>query len=232
MKSCSACNDSTVKVNLLKKKKIDSFLESYLPKDDKIFCNKKSNKIILNNVEKNRSIFYFATQSRDFTKEIINQKEAYGKFKNSGVTKTDNKGNAVLYLDCPQLYISESGKVKPRHYHFIYWDNKEKSWERDFYTQQILCDIDLNFVKKNRQKIVLMDAKDYESYMKNHIEGAISIPYNEKWTSKSIFKEINQVNNKLIPIVIYCNPGCDIYKILYEKLIKLGFYNVFHLSDK
>lgn len=233
IKPCSACNNEPIKNNIYKTR-LEHFLEVQLPKDNKHYENKNRIQIKLKNIEPNRCIFYFASQPRDFTKKLQIQVTAYGKLKNSGVTKTNKNGDATLYLDCPQIYIAASEKVYSRHFHFIYWDEINKTWEHNVYTQQILCNVKLDFVKKHMKKIVLIDARNYDSYMEDHIKGAISMPFDQKWTSKSVFKEINTVKkdckDKLVPIVVYCAKGCNSAIQLYDKLNKLEFYNTMHLE--
>ena len=233
MKDCLTCNDKPIK-NSVYKKHLDTFIEKNLPKDNKHYHDKTASKIVLNNIKPNKCIFYFATTSNDFTKKIIHQLKAYGTLKNSGITKTDENGNANIYLHCPQLYINNNGNVYGRHFHFIYWNEIKKEWDKNLYTQQILCNIPKESIQKYSKKAILIDAKPYENHIKNHIENSISIPYNKKWTEENIFEKIHLIkkncNDKLVPIILYCSHGSNDGFMLYKKLNKLGFFNTMHVD--
>ena len=77
--------------------------------------------------------------------------KAYGTLKNSGVVTTNQKGEVTIYLDCPQIYMNDDGKVYHRHFHFLYWDENKNTWDKNLYTQKIICDVDKKFVKKYLQ---------------------------------------------------------------------------------
>ena len=125
MKFCLTCNNKPIK-NSVYKENLNNFIEKQLPVNNKHYCDKTGNKIILDNIKPNKCIFYFATTSNDFTKKIIGQVKAYGNLENSGVTRTDENGKAILHLHCPQLYVNIDGNVHSKHFHFIYWNEEKK----------------------------------------------------------------------------------------------------------
>jgi rhodanese-related sulfurtransferase len=232
IKPCITCHSKPIK-NGIYKSELQHFAEKELPKDNKCYHRKESSKNQISGLKPNKTIFYFATQERDFTKSIQNRLKAYGKLTNSGVTNTDLNGNCNIYLDCPQLYLNDDDNVYSRHYHFIYWDNKKLKWDKNLFTQQILCNVDDNFILKHMKKSIIVDARLKEYYEKSHIKNAISLPYIKNWTDNSIFEELkkgmkNYNNNKLVPIIIYCSKDNNNGHDLYKKLNKHGFYNTVH----
>lgn len=231
MKVCITCDNKSVK-NGVYKAHLEEFVQKQLPKNNKLYHHKSSQKIEVKNLKPNKTIFYFATNYNDFTKKIKNRSLAYGKLENSGVTSTDENGTAIIHINCPQLYMNDNKKVYSRHFHFLYWDNKEKSWNENLYTKPILCEIKKDEIKDIlSNKIVFVDARLEEEYNKKHIPNTISMPYNKRWTKDSIMEKIKTVikdcSDKLVPILIYCNNYEDGIK-LYTKLNKLGFYNTMH----
>lgn len=232
MKTCLLCKNKPIR-NGVYKDHLENFVENNLPKDNKIYYNKNGNKIILSNLILNKTIFYFATNEYDFTKKIKTQVEAYNKLENSGISRINKDGKTVIYLKCPQLYINIDGNVHSRHIHFIYWDDKKKEWNKNLYTQQIICNVQEDFVIKYMKESIIIDARIPEYYIKSHVKNSINLPYNKRWTEKNVIEEFKKENkdyneNKLIPIIIYCSKGSNSGEILYHKLNKLGFFNIIH----
>ena len=223
MKPCITCHDKPIK-NGIYKAHLEHFAEKQLPPNKKHFHNEKSMKIKVKGLKPSSTIFYFATKPRDFTKSIEMRSKAYGNLSNCGVTHTNDKGEVTIHLKCPQLYKNDNGKVYSRHFHFLYWSDKDNGWNHNLYTQQILCTVDKAFVKKHMKNAVIVDARSEKEYNQDHIKGAISIPSNKRYNENDILTRIDK-NNKLVPIIIYCNKGCNASKKLFVKLNKLGFYN-------
>jgi hypothetical protein len=196
-----------------------------LPENNKIYHQKLCPKIKISGLKPNKSIFYFGAENRDFTKKIQYRLIAYGKLKNSGVAKVDENGNCTIYLNCPQLYINNNEKVYSRHFHYLYWDEKKLEWNKNLYTQQILCNVNKDFLLKYMKKSILVNPDILENLSTNNI---ISIPYNKNWTETSIFSLIKK-KDKLVPIIIYSKESENCIK-LYKKLNKLGFYNTVYFT--
>jgi len=231
MKPCMTCQNKPIK-NGIYKAHLEHFTEKNLPKDNKCF-HKNGNKITISKLKPNKTIFYFATNENDFTKTIKSQNEAYNNLKNSGVVRVNKDGEANAYLKCPQLYKNSDGNVYSRHMHFVYWNDEKKLWDKNLYTQQILCDVNEDFVKKHMKDSIIIDARTPEYYEKSHVKGAINLPYNKRWTEECVLEELkkgmkNYKGNKLVPIILYCAKGCNAANKLYQKLNKLGFYNTMH----
>jgi len=236
MKACMTCHEKPIKSGTFKAE-LQNFADKRLPVNNKKYYNKDANKIKIFGLEPNKTIFYFATSERDFTKTIESRIKAYGNLENSGVSHLDEKGDCYIYLHCPQLYINSDDKVYSRHFHYLYWDDKKSDWNKSLFTQQIICNVDNDFLLKYMKKSIVIDARLLKEYKENHIENAISMPYNKKWTTTKVFDEFKKifnnsklVNNKLVPIIIYCNGTIDEGIKLYKKLNKLGFYNTVHIE--
>jgi rhodanese-related sulfurtransferase len=233
MKICNTCSTIPLSSKIYKAK-YDNKIEDNLPKSNKRFHKQNTIKIKVEKLRPNTVIFYFATQTRDFTKPVISRDTAYGSLKNSGVTKSNMLGEAYFYLKCPQIYYLPNKKIYSRHFHFLYWSNNQ--WEKQIYTHKIFCDVNKLFVKKhiNNKNVVIIDALPKESFDKNCIKGAINVPYDQKINK---IKLINDIKHKIkkdvvplsIPIIIYClDKNCEASGIVKERLDTLGFYNTLH----
>jgi hypothetical protein len=75
-------------------------------------------------VRPNSKVIYWAA---DPGKEISqNWKKGYGKFDNSGVVRSDNNGNAIISIVCPNRYIVHGYKILPKHVHYrVYNENSQ-----------------------------------------------------------------------------------------------------------
>ena len=228
MKPCMTCHNKPIK-NEIFKAELQHFADKNLPKDNKPYHNKDANKVHIIGLKPNKTIFYFATNEHDFTKSINPRIKAYDKLQNNGICKTNKNGETYAYLHCPQLYINSDDIVYSRHFHFLYWDDDKKNWNKNLFTHQILCNVDNEFVEKHMKKSILIDARPEKYYIKNHVKGAISMPYNKKWTEEMIFEKI-KTENKLVPIILYCAKNCNMAYKLYKKLNKLEFYNTMHAN--
>jgi rhodanese-related sulfurtransferase len=232
MKPCITCQNKPTK-NGIYKAHLETFSDKNLPKNNKCYHDKNGIKIQMSKLKPNKTIFYFAANENDFTKSIKPQIEAYDNLKNSGVVRVNKDGETITYLKCPQLYINTDGNVYSRHMHFLYWDDDKDIWDKNLYTQKILCDVNEEFVKTHMKKSIIIDARSPEYYNKSHVKGAINLPYNKKWNEESVIEELSKGmkkydGNKLVPIILYCAKGSNEGHKLYHKLNKLGFYNTMH----
>jgi len=206
-----------------------------LPKTKKLY-KKSGNPILLSNLKKNSTIFYFASEPRSILKPLLSKTRAYSSLSNSGVAEVGEDGTVLAYLKCPQIYIMDDGKIYSRHIHFIYWNDKKNDWDSEIYTQLVFCPVSADFVKKNMKKVVLVDARSARDYEKGHIKGAISLPATEKWNSREVMKKIMEVKpryegNKEIPMIIYSYKDCDYAAKVFAILNKMGFHNTVHYEN-
>ena len=235
MKACFSCKEKPIK-NGIYKAHIQNFIEERVPKTDKYYHKKGSPSKEIHGLKPNSTIFYFGAQKRLLTSPLKKFEDAYGNLPNSGVTKVDSKGNARIFLQCPQIYISLSGKVYNRHIHFLYWNDKKKEWKKDLFTQPLICHVDNDFVEKHRTKCIVIDALPKEYYDKKHIKGAFNLPYNKTLTDTTMKKIVKakkmKESNKQVPIIVYCyNKDCDASEKLIKKLNKLGYYNIVEFEN-
>jgi rhodanese-related sulfurtransferase len=77
---------------------------------------------------------------------------------------------------------------------------------------------------KSRTGIVLLDAREIKEFNVSHIKNAINVGF-DKFDSKKVTTIIKDKN---ATIVVYCSIGVRSEKI-GEKLLKLGYKNVFNL---
>jgi len=243
---CEVCNP--IKINLqsglFKLKSGDTMLRNYFPKSNKITIKIYSpelnsistkNKVQLTGLKPNKTIFYFATNSRDFSLSQMKFADAYNHLENSGTIKTDSKGTCNVSIHCPQVYIAEDEQVYSRHLHLVYWNDKKQDWEENIYTHQIFCNVSKEFVKKyinkksSKVKVLIIDALPEDYYNKKHISNAINLPANHNWTLESVMAKLPPGTHSTTPMIIYCyNAECTAAEKLYYKLNKLGFYNTMH----
>lgn len=77
---------------------------------------------------------------------------------------------------------------------------------------------------KTKVNVVLLDSREQQEYDVSHIKGAIHIGFNQFDPNKVI----REIPNKNTAIVVYCSIGVRSEKI-GEKLLKMGYKNVFNL---
>jgi rhodanese-related sulfurtransferase len=259
---CEVCTTRklTKKSSLYKLHTGDTHLRKYLPSTPEQMLDRKTNKskqskksyeeVHLEGLKPNQIIFYFATNSKNFitngssTTPFI---KAYDKLQNSGVTKTNGKGAAVVHVNCPQVYLAEDGQVYSRHFHIIYWLAQKRAWDTKIYTHQIFCNVNKQFVKKivnnnakmhsrmhtkkHDNRVLIIDALNELYYMKTHIPGAINIPASHKWSLNEVMKRLPPGTNSTTPMIIYCySPECNAAEKLWEQFNQLGFYNTMHYT--
>ena len=229
MKLCATCSTKPLKKGIFKAI-LKDFVKKNLPKNTKCYANKNGYKIEMSGLLPNKTIFYFGADSRDFRKSIQMRNVAYNKLKNSGVIKTNSKGEANFYLTCPQIYKEPLNKrIYSRHFHFLYHNSKKNVWSNKLYTHKILCDIHQIDVKKymSSHSVKIIDALPSAYYAKKHIYGAINMPYKNKYTLSKVQKLVGK--NKNVPIIVYCyGPKCNAAEKLATKLDKLGYHNIYH----
>lgn len=223
--------------SIYKLKSGDTHLRQYLPVTNALTKSTGNEKVILEDVKPNSTIFFFASNIPipDFTNKITPFKKAYGHLENSGVAKTDNNGKVSFKINCPRVYLAEDGEIYSRHIHWIYWNNKSKSWGNNIYTHQIFCNVDKKFVKKYvgnvSNKVILIDALSEESYREKHIPGAVNLPASKKWSLDEVMRVLPSGTHSTTPMIIYCySPECTAAEKLWMQMNKLGFYNTMHYS--
>ena len=234
MKTCYSCSSKPTK-NGVYKSELQNFIFNQLPKDNTHYHKFGTTSRMIENLKPNMCIFYFATNKRAITLPLKKFEDAYGTLKNSGVTRTDSKGKAKFFLDCPQVYKSLSGKVHERHLHYVYWNKTSKSWNQNLYTQPVICDVDQDYVTKHMGKSLVIDSLPERMYNIKHIKGAYNLPVNKRLDEeilKKYIKEKFKKQSKHIPIIIYCyNSQCNAAEKVLKRLNKLGYNNIVHYKN-
>lgn len=243
---CEVCTTRKIskKSELYKLASSDTHLLAFLPPDATLRENSQESKnnkletVRLQGLKPNTKLFYFATNNKDFRGNIEHFADAYDRLQNSGVARTNAKGNVEIRVGCPQVYLAEDGNVYSRHFHIIYWRGNRKSrkgsWDTKIYTHQIFCNVDKAFVRKiivAKSGVVIIDALDKSYYEKTHIPGAVNLPASHKWSLAEIMQRLPKGTNATTPIIIYCySPECNAAEKLWLQLNRLGFYNTMHYS--
>jgi rhodanese-related sulfurtransferase len=238
---CEVCTTRKIskKSGLYKLSNGDTHLRTFLPPDATLRENPqklkhKLEKVRLEGLKPNTTLFYFATNRKDFTKPIKQFANAYDRLQNSGVVRTDTKGNVKVRVGCPQIYLAEDGKVYSRHFHIIYWQENIKKWDSHIYTHQIFCAVEKAFVRKMinaKSGVVIIDALDESYYEKTHIPSAVNLPASHKWSLSEVMQRLPKGTNATTPIIIYCySPECNAAEKLWMQFNHLGFYNTMHYA--
>lgn len=191
--------------------------------------------------------------AKSFSPIIKSAKDAYGNFKNNGISKVNTKGVATLYFDCPQPYSTTvKGKKKResfyRHIHFCFSNKLKKKWLSTVYTKLIVCTLNLkktlNIVRKG--DAVLINSLPREYYGKSHIPCSYNLPHTElkRMSQKEVMEwmeDVVKINYKKLhkmlkngslniyelPIIVYCaHSKCNSSHIAATELLKKGFVNI------
>lgn len=197
-----------------------------------------------------RYVFYFAAEPSKNELEHIEANKAYGKFKNSGIAKTNTNGNAVLKIRCPQNY-KEKGLWYP-HIHFLISNSSKTKWNSSLYTKLILCPINKNTVKEaiKHQSHLILNSLPLSYYIKSSIPNSYPLPLDSisNLEKKEVVKYIKSLLHHVpkikkavdkgkidifsIPIIVYCyNKKCNSSTRLIKHLWKLGFKNIKDYED-
>ena len=196
-------------------------------------------------IKKNTWVFYWASLSnKEF--EINGPEAAYGDGSNSGLLKTDKKGETKLILNCPQPYRVD-GITYPRHVHYTTL-TEDNVWSFDIKTIVVYCHLDKNQLKKaiDSKDHIVINALSEESFDEKSIPDTVNLPVgtlnannsDEKVKSfiDSVLKkypeledlvEKEKIDSKDIPIITYCaNKGCNASKELANHIMDAGYSNV------
>ena len=193
----------------------------------------------------NKFVFYWATTPQKDIHHILGPEEAYGKYENHGLVKSDEKGEVILKFNTPQPY-SEKGKTNPRHIHYLL-ESSDKTW-LPLKTIRIISSISLEYLDE-RQKLkdmIILNALPEKYYQKDKIPGSYNLPLESlvKLTSESKSRRIKNfiksvlkyyptleslVNDKKmkledVPIITYCaHSKCDASEKLIDQLYECKF---------
>ena len=202
-------------------------------------------------------VFYWASEPLD-VKDLSPVKDAkeayngYGNENNRGLVETDEKGNATLILNCPDVYRDE-GNLYPRHVHYSVLDS-DNNWSETIGTLEVICKFPYEVMKhivESKNKVII-NALPPEEFEKRHIPNSVNLYYKElegrdkrfryrkvKSLIKSTLKKpvmyppikefLDDKEHRTtdVPIIVYClNEGCPSGEKLVDLIYESGFMNV------
>lgn len=200
---------------------------------------------------KGRLVYYFAASPASIVKgnKPAEYPKGYLPMTNVGLQKLDQKGKAILRLDCPQVYkdkslkgsaASKKGAMRQgymNHVHvLVSRPNMEDGWEDVIFTQNVVCQISraqfsYHVEKRDRMIINAIDPK-------YNLDGThANIPYKEAgaMSSDKLQRMVLDLAPKMLsrgldtPLLVYCyNPECPAAKKLMDSLYAAGFYNILY----
>ena len=237
-----------------------SLLPPFLNNNEKYNANKRTLQPLKPNItnyevniklneKSNTWICYWAAEyTNDFMK-IKSAKEAYNKFKNHGLIKTNGNGDTTLVLNCPQPY-SVDDITYPRHVHYCLLD-RNNFWSDNIKTVIVSCKVDFKIMREyvHKKCHFTINSLPRDNFDRCHIPNSYNLPVSlldrsssqEKRNKIKKFLEDNLSNypklnssvkdKKLnifnLPIVVYCaHSKCHASEKLTEHLIDAGFVNV------
>jgi rhodanese-related sulfurtransferase len=213
-----------------------------------------NNSLVLNvgKIHANKKLLYWAAKPSNNI--IINDaKSSYNNFSNSGVTKVDNKGFALIKFLTPQNYktIAKNGKKNTsyfKHIHFVLSNNNCDTWNANIYTKLVHNNLKYKqFIKNlNSKHYIVLNVLPSTMYAQDHIVNTYNLPYNNIVKMSTL--ELNNwlhhlidlhypILKKLIkskkldyyelPLICYCaHNKCSASKTAAINLMKKGFINV------
>tara|TARA_Y100000992_G_C21273725_1_gene498568 strand:+ start:3124 stop:3996 length:873 start_codon:yes stop_codon:yes gene_type:complete len=241
------------------------YVEEFIHKQTKFDLKKPSKYDVVMNLElgksnANKKILYWAATSSPLNKPIVNDaKNAYSKFSNNGITKTDSNGNTKIYFNCPQIYSTVAkGKKIPqtffRHVHFVVSNKDETEWLSQIYTKVVVCKLSYKQIQpilKMKDKChVFINALPCQYYAKDHIPDSYNL-HNSDIKSMSVnelqkwFMDVIKVHYPMLhslvksgklqiyelPIIVYCaHDKCNASELAIKELMKKGFVNIHEYS--
>ena len=207
--------------------------------------------------EGNSWVFYWASEPLDIKdlSPVKDAKEAYngyGNENNRGLVKTDEKGNATLVLNCPDVYRDE-GNLYPRHVHYSVLDS-DNNWSETIGTLEVICKFPYEVMKhivESKNKVII-NALPPEEFEKRHIPNSVNLYYKDlegktrtqryrkiKSLIKSTLKKpvmyppikefLDDKEHRTtdVPIIVYCiNEECPSAEKLVDLIYESGFMNV------
>ena len=271
-RTCLTCSSKKNKHNVskwMKEEGIYTMLPRALTCEDKYNAHKNTLKeesppikdtqleVELKIEEGDRWVFYWASEPMD-TKDLSHVKDAkdayngYGNENNRGLIKTDEKGNAKLILNCPEVYRDE-GNLYPRHVHYSVLDS-DNNWSETIGTLEVICKFPYEVMKhivESKNKVII-NALPPEEFEKRHIPNSVNLYYKELEDKtraqryriiKSLIKRslkkpvmyppikefLDDKENRTsdVPIIVYCmNEDCPSAEKLVDLIYGSGFMNV------
>ena len=258
---CLVLEQNTRKVPLWSKREGNDSLLPYIVRDDRYNAKKTSLqkehpkiskstvKVQVNSNKNDTWVFYWAATKSTNPSVIMSERDAYGSNTNHGLTKTNDRGNSELILNCPQPYKVDN-IIYPRHVHYTFLTS-EKTWDENIHSMVVMCDIDFDTLREysNNRSHIIINALESDDHKKRGIPGSINMYYKDlsemskrerKNRIKSVLKRELKNYSKLsalinskkftykqLPIIVYCEgEKCESSKLLSQFLIDSGYVNI------
>ncbi len=245
-KLCDTCENIKVKDNKIMTKNNGSWelFPHHLPILGRTNGSQKT-LIDLGKKHANCLIYYWAAKNMIYNLNI-QYPDSYKNSDNNGLVKLDNEGKAHIYLDCPQPY-KEDNISYMNHIHILVSNKAMTKWNNNFYTQNVLCNIDKKDVSKyiNNKNRLIINALSEDYFKQAKIPGSFNLFYKQakKMSKKQIDNSIKKMIEKSeslkkllktyklkleeVPIIVYCyNTHCDASMQLANELFKNGYTNI------
>lgn len=204
-----------------------------------------------------RSILFWAAKHRVGIK-VPSAKEAYGDFRNSGVSYVKPDGSVVLKCMCPSVYKAKpwhahSYKTYPRHIHWMISNTSKTEWLKPVYTTNFICGSSRDQVEHaiRTQGALVINALSEETHSRYNIPNTVSFGHEmvANWSTSKICRRIKDsmkqqvpalvekastmgVKLEDLPLIIYCaNRQCNAAKHLARYLLRAGFTNLYDYKD-
>jgi len=195
-------------------------------------------------------IYYWGSREM-FNNLNLEFPDSYVNSMNNGLMKLDGNGKCNVNINCPQPYKSK-GISYISHIHILVSDKKMSKWNKNIFTQNILCNITkknlLHHMQNNDRLIInALDSnyynklnipnsynlyhKDASKMSKTQINNAIKKMIKSNSSIQSLIKK-NNLKLTEVPIVVYCYDNqCDAGHILANALFKHGYTNIIDYKD-
>ena len=189
--------------------------------EDELTINGKGIRVKHRIKQTNRWVFYWASSPYDKSINKMQEiTEAYGKYKNKGLKRTNMNGEFEIVLECPQPYKVD-GVIYPAHIHYIYL-YKDNKWNTEVNTLDAKCIISKDQLRKIKcsNDHIIINSMESGSYDQS-IDGSISIPnktvdYRDSRSKKQVILKVMEKKDKRkklkdidvlnVPIIIYGDP--------------------------
>jgi len=161
-----------------------------------------------------KTVFYFGAKPSSSKQKMLQIKTAsqvYDRTTNCGVARTDAKGHAVFYIQCPQIYYNESTqRIHTRHIHVTYALDAEKEDNKVRWSHTAFTTIPL-FIELTKKQFLaavkqhthlIIDTLPAHIHDMKSIPGSISMPVDEvsSWSEETLKKKILDSYSYLIGI--------------------------------
>lgn len=208
-------------------------------------------KVSLGKQHRGKALLYWGAEPTRNPRQVVGARRAYGSFSNHGITNVNARGEAEIYIQCPQPYkaIPHGGKREQayhRHIHFCLSNTEKTKWGNTVYTKVVVCHLSRKETEtaSKKKSMVIVNALPCEYYGRDHIPNSYNLPYKVagKMTGKEVdawmrevidlhYPKVAKMALHEVPILTYCaHSGCNASELLVQELQKRGYVNLFEFK--